>query len=78
MIEINQYGSFFTYCVRYIFAAVKNKGLMINWLVIGSVILMVIAGKCVKELIDVRVMNKMDSAERAELLARRHFYDNHA
>jgi hypothetical protein len=51
---------------------------MINWLVIGSVILMVIAGKCVKELIDVRVMNKMDSAERAELLARRHFYDNHA
>lgn len=56
----------------------KNKGLMINWLVIGSVILMVIAGKCVKELIDVRVMNKMDSVERAELLARRHFYDNHA
>ena len=51
---------------------------MINWLVIGSVILMAIAGKCVKELIDVRVMNKMDSVERAELLARRHFYDNHA
>lgn len=40
--------------------------------------LIVFAVKCVKESVDVRAMNRMDSAERAEVLARRHFYDNHA
>ena len=51
---------------------------MMNWLFIGGIIIMVFAAKCVKELADVRVMSRMDSSEKAEILARRHFYDNHA
>lgn len=51
---------------------------MMNWIYIGGMMLIVFAVKCVKEFVDVRAMSRMDSAERAEILARRHFYDNHA
>lgn len=51
---------------------------MMNWIYIGGMMLIVFAVKCVKESVDVRAMSRMDSAERAEVLARRHFYDNHA
>ncbi len=55
-----------------------NQVVMMNWIYIGGMMLIVFAVKCVKESVDVRAMSRMDSAERAEVLARRHFYDNHA
>lgn len=55
-----------------------NQVVMMNWIYIGGMMLIVFAVKCLKEFVDVRAMSRMDSAERAEVLARRHFYDNHA
>ena len=51
---------------------------MINWFFIGGVMLVVFSAKCFKEIVDVKAMSRMDSAEKAEVLARRNFYDNHA
>ena len=51
---------------------------MTNWLIIGALMLLIFAFKCIKELIDVRAMGKMVPQERKVVLERRNFYDNHA
>ncbi len=51
---------------------------MTNWLFIGGTMLLVFAAKCIKELADVRAMEKMAQQERYVVLEKRNFYDNHA
>ena len=51
---------------------------MTNWLIIGGLMILVFAVKCIKELLDVRAMARMVPQERKVVLERRNFYDNHA
>lgn len=51
---------------------------MENWLFIAAIISVMFAVKCVKELIDVRRMERMKPQERRVVLENRNFYDNHA
>ncbi len=56
----------------------KKGNIMTNWLLIGGAMFLVFVVKCIKELIDVRAMERMVPQERKVVLERRNFYDNHA
>ena len=51
---------------------------MTNWLFIGGIMLLVFVVKCIKEVADVRALERMVPQERKLLLEKRNFYDNHA
>lgn len=51
---------------------------MESWLLISSIVFLTFSAKCFKELVDVKAMSRMDRKERAEILRKRNFYDNHA
>ena len=49
-----------------------------NWLLIGGVILLAAMAKFIKEMSDVRTLERMSQKEKVTVFARRNYYDNHA
>lgn len=52
--------------------------IMTNWLLIGGMILLAVMAKLIKEMSDVRTLERMSQKEKVVVLARRNYYDNHA
>ena len=51
---------------------------MANWLIIGGILLSAFVAKQIKEMSDVRSLERMAPEERIVVFERRNFYDNHA
>ena len=51
---------------------------MNTWMFTGIAVAMVFFAKCIKEIIDIRMMGRMTPQERKVVLEKRNYYDNHA
>lgn len=52
--------------------------IMANWLLIGGMILSAVMAKFIKEMSDVRTLERMSPKEKVVMMERRNYYDNHA
>lgn len=77
-IEINKRHGFSGMYRMDTFAPVFKNSDMYTWIFTGIALAMIFFAKCIKEIIDIRMMGRMTPQERKVVLEKRNYYDNHA